>query len=166
MHTFALGGKVTTPALLPITVGTHSPELQHCLGSVERPPSTGDVEPVPDEVPASNMAWSCQPRRVPGVNTPWFKVTELVPRHTPLGMFERVLWGLVASAGDAGGAWVARRRSTSPRSAPQLEKPCSRATTSCAAERLTRSETPWTRWSAATSPDWAERNSSRAWRRS
>jgi len=32
---YALGGQVMTPVLLPVAVGAHSPELQHCLGSVE-----------------------------------------------------------------------------------------------------------------------------------
>jgi len=32
---YALGGQVMTPVLVPVAVGAHSPELQHCLGSVE-----------------------------------------------------------------------------------------------------------------------------------
>ena len=40
------------PVLPPVAVGAHGSELQHRFGSVEGPSSTGDVEPVADEVPA------------------------------------------------------------------------------------------------------------------
>ena len=40
------------PVLRPVTVGADGSELQHRFGSVEGPSSTGDVEPVADEMSA------------------------------------------------------------------------------------------------------------------
>lgn len=41
--------------LRPVAVGAHSSELKRSFGSVKGPPSTGDVEPVADEVSARSF---------------------------------------------------------------------------------------------------------------
>lgn len=45
----AFGGEVIMPVLIPVTGGADGSELQHHFGSVEKPPGTGDVEPIPTQ---------------------------------------------------------------------------------------------------------------------